>query len=454
MVRILNEFFIRNPLTGDALKFLSHYPQYIKKYNSLKESQWWSTENFKRYQLIKLRDLLNHAYQNVPYYKSLFDEHNINSKDITSLEDFQKIPYLTKDIIRKNIHNLRAKNYPQYTFEYVTSGGTTGYPLGIYFERGAAEAKFLAFYQRMMNQSKCHISNKHAYLMSEDFIGDDQIYKYQLFRRILYLSSFHLNDENLNFFINKLKKHKPRYIVAYPSAIFQLARYLEKNNIDTFPKFRMILCSGETLYDWQREQIEKTFNCRVHSLYSHNEQTVFATTCNYSNYYHINPEYGITELIKQDGKYATKENELGEIVGTGFNNYVFPLIRYKTRDVGIYSTKKCECGRNFQLLKAIQGRFFEFIITKNNCNITLNSILNVINNCSKNVKDWQIIQDTKGEVVLKIIRDDEYSNKDEQLILKSLKKKFIKNLNFTMQYTNQIPLAPSGKKIYFIQNSY
>lgn len=451
MVRILNEFFKKNPFTGDALKFLSHYPQYIKQYRLLKESQWWSKDQLKEYQLFQLQKLLNHAYENVPYYTSLFDEHKINLKHFTSLKDLQKIPYLTKEIIKKNVHNLRAKNYPQHTFEYVTSGGTTGYPLGIYFERGVAEAKFSAFYQRMLDRSHCRLSNKHAYLISEDFMSDEKIYKYQVFRRILFLSSFHLTDENLHLYVKKLRKHKPRYIVAFPSAIVQLARFIKKNNIGSFSSLKTILCSGETLYDWQRDQIEKTFDCRVHAFYSHNEQTVFATTCNYSNYYHILPEYGITELINQDGKYATKENEMGEIVGTGFNNYIFPLIRYKTGDMGVYTTHKCECGRECQLLKGIQGRLCEFVITKNNRYIPLTGFYDAIAKCSKNVKDWQLIQETEGEVVIKIIRDDYYSNEDEQIIAKGLKKKFFKEINFTIQYTDQIPLAPSGKKIFFIQ---
>ena len=92
-----------------------------------------------------------------------------------------------------------------------------------------------------------------------------------------------------------------------------------------------------------------------------------------------------------------------------------------------------------------------FIITKNNRYIPLTGFYDTIAKCSKNVKDWQLIQETEGEVVIKIIRDDYYSNEDEQIIAKGLKKKFFKEINFTIQYTDQIPLAPSGKKIFFIQ---
>ncbi|UCF49028.1 MAG: phenylacetate--CoA ligase family protein [Thermoplasmatales archaeon] len=446
MILILDEYFKKYPFTGDALKIITHFPTYIKQYKFLLESQWWSKEKLEEYQLIKLQKLLNHAYENVPYYYHLFKKHGIKPRDISSLKDIQKIPYLTKEIIRKNINKLRAKNYSRYKFEYITTGGSTGYPLGLYFERGNAEAKYSAFIQRMLNQSSCHLSNKHAYLINED-----EIYRHHIFGKILSLSSFHLDEKNLHLYVKKLRKHKPKFIVAFPSALFQVAQFIEKNNIDCFSSLKAIFCSGETIYDWQRNKIEKTFNCRVHAFYSHNEQTVFATTCNHSNNYHISPEFGITEVIDQDGKSVTKENDVGEIVGTGFINFIFPLIRYKTQDKGVITLKKCRCGRDYPILKEIEGRMFEVMITKTNRYIPLTGFYGLIAKCSKNVIDWQLIQEREGELIIKIIKGKYFSNKDEQMIKNSLKNKFSKEIDFEIQYTNHIKLAPSGKKSFLIQ---
>ncbi len=62
-------------------------------YNFLQESQWWSREKLEDYQLQQLRELLHHAYENVPYYRRIFDERGLKSKDIHNFDDLRKLPY-------------------------------------------------------------------------------------------------------------------------------------------------------------------------------------------------------------------------------------------------------------------------------------------------------------------------------------------------------------------------
>ena len=82
---------------------------------------------------------------------------------------------------------------------------------------------------------------------------------------------------------------------------------------------------------------------------------------------------------------------MGEIVGTGFNKFIFPFIRYKTGDTGVLTNKKCKCGRNYFLLKRIEGRLQEFIIAKTKRYIPLIGTYGTIANCTKNVKDCQFL---------------------------------------------------------------
>ena len=66
-------------------------------YAFLQESQWWSREQLQEYQLEQLSKLLRHAYENVPYYRRIFDERGLKPKDIQDFKDLQELPYLTKD---------------------------------------------------------------------------------------------------------------------------------------------------------------------------------------------------------------------------------------------------------------------------------------------------------------------------------------------------------------------
>ncbi|RLF52064.1 MAG: phenylacetate--CoA ligase family protein, partial [Thermoplasmata archaeon] len=351
MVKLFQNFLKGNKITHIALKTLLSHNVYRKKYTFLKQSQTWDKKQTEEYQIKQLKNLLHHAYKNVPYYNKLFKKAGLKPRDVSSIDDLKKLPFLTKQIVQENREDLKAQNYPEYKFDYIKTGGSTGFPLGVYMEKGVAQATYLAFFQTLLDQANCHLMDKQVSLT-----GFDSVFKYQIFRRVLALSSFHTKDEDLSLYAKKIRKFKPKFILAYPSAIVTLAKFMNKNKISFPPSIKMVICSGETLFDWQRELLEKTFNCRVYALYAHTEVSVFATTCRYSYNYHVYPEYGITEIVHKDGTPVNKEGEIGEIVTTGFNNFIFPFIRYRTGDLGVVTYQKCRCGRDYMLLKNIIGR--------------------------------------------------------------------------------------------------
>ena len=118
---------------------------YWQTYHFLQESQWWSEEKLKAYQMEQLEKLLRHAYENVPYYKRIFTERGLKPKDIQDFNDLQKLPCITKDDIKNNIKELTAQNFPESKLEYKTTGGSTGIPMGFYQEKYLTEQKEQAF---------------------------------------------------------------------------------------------------------------------------------------------------------------------------------------------------------------------------------------------------------------------------------------------------------------------
>jgi len=443
---IFQQFFKSSPITGDALKVIFNYRTFKKTYKFLQESLFWSREQLEEYQLVQLKKLLHHAYKNVPYYTKSFNSLGIKPNDIEDFKDLQKLPYLTKKILKENINDFKAKNYPKHKFELITTGGSTGEPLGLYLEKGIVQANYTAYNQSFLDIANCNFKNKHSHLS-----GSENLCKYQAFGRVMIISSFYMSDKNLAFYVEKIKKFKPRFIVTFPSAITILAKFMDKNNIKSFPSIKTVICGGEIIYEEQRELIEKTFQCRVHAIYSHAELVVFATTCKYSYNYHIYPQYGITELIDKNKKPINKKGEMGEIVGTGFINPIFPLIRYKTGDMGILANQKCECGKNYLLLKSIIGRTQQFIISKTNRLIPLLGLYGLVARCTQNVKELQFLQEKEGEINLTIVKEKNYSHEDENLIKKSFSIKFKDEINLKINYIEKIPRSPRGKYQILIQ---
>ncbi len=427
------------------LQHLIHLGTFVHSYTLLKESQWWSKEQLEEYQLQQLKKLLIHAFENVPYYTKLFNKIDLKPGDINSLQDLQKIPYLTKEIVRKNLKTLKATNYPEHRFEDLSTGGSTGQPLRFYVEKGFWRSRLLAYSIIQRNWT-----GRASFDKCVSITGKTP-FAYQKSGRTLVLSSFYMNDDYLPLFIQKIRKFKPKHILGYPSAITNLAVYMKRNNLEKFSNLNSILCYAETLYGWQRDLLEEIFQCRVFDTYSLREQVTLGSTCRHSNYLHMFPEFGIIEVIGKNGKQVKKEGEIGEIVGTGFHTYIFPFIRYRTGDMAVYTSKKCKCGRNYPLLNRIEGRTQEFIISKTKLIVPLTGVYELVARCSTNVKEYQLYQDTPGEIVINIVKGDNYSENDTIKIRDSFQKRLGNEFTIKVGFVDHITRTTMGKYRFLIQ---
>jgi phenylacetate-CoA ligase len=435
-------------------EILPSYNIYRNTYASLKKSQWNNPEQIDDYQIYHLSKLLDQAYKNVPYYKKLFDGIGLNPQDIRELKDLQNVPFLTKEIIRDNLQDLKAVNYPDRSFQYIATGGSTGTPLGLYYERGISRAKEWAFIKTMWDRVGYRFRDKCVLLRG--FVIESaekgKFWEYSLFGRWLLLSSYHMTDDNLPHYVAMIREFKPRFIYGFPSSITMLAEFMKKNKIESFPTVRAALCGSENLYPWQRNLIEKVLRCRVYSWYGNTEQTVLAGECERSSYYHVFPEYGIVELVGPDGKQIKEEGKLGEVVSTSLINFIFPLIRYKTMDLATISKEKCNCGRNQLLLKRVEGRLQDFIVSKNGRLISL--IITHADSQTRlyeNIKEYQFYQDVPGKLVLNIVKNDIYSEKDTHHLYDVLSGDLGSGVDLKIRFVDNIPRTAAGKQLLMVQ---
>ena len=422
-------------------------------YNFLQESQWWSWEELQDYQMQQLEKLLKHAYENVPYYRKVFDERGLKLEDIQDFDDLRKLPYLTKEIVHENLPDLMARNYPESKVRYVTTGGSTGIPLGFYHEKGASEAKERAFMITLWHRVNFKMGDRCVVLRGNvvHSAKKGKFWEYDPLNKNLVLSSYHMTDEILPNYIAKIREFRPDFIQAYPSVITILARFMKKNNIEPFPTLKATICASENLYPWQRKLLEEVMKCRVWSFYGHAERAALAGECEVSTYYHIQPEYGIVELINKDGNPATNEDEVGEIVATGFNNSICPFIRYRTMDLAVLSNAKCKCGRNYALFKNVAGRLQEFIVTKAGNLLPLTGAYALVAKSSQNIIEAQFYQREKGQIILNVAKKRLYTERDTRYIQDRFYKRFGNDLSLIIRFVDHIPRTKSGKFRFLVQ---
>jgi len=430
------------------------YGKIYEEYRAfLEESQWWSRERLHEWQLQQLSKLLTHAYENVPHYRRVFDERGLKPKDIQDFNDLKKLPYLTRDLVRENLEDLVARNYPKYKRLFFTTGGSTGTPLGFYWEKGRTRSLERAFMWRQWSWVGYEPERRDRTVILRGLLTNDPLGDYDPIENSLILSSYNLREDMLEKYIQRIRKFKPVSIQAYPSVIAILAGYMLRNSVPPIESLKVILCGSENLFPQQRELIERAFQCRVFSWYGQGECVCLAGNCEESNYYHIFSEYGITEIIDANGNPIPEGQEgVGEIVATGFNNYLMPFIRYKTGDIGVRASGTCSCGRSYPLLKRIEGREQEYIVTKDNRIVSLTGLIFGLHfSAFERIKQMQLVQEKKGSIIINIVKADNYSRKDEEEIKAKLQYAVGGTLDIEFNYVDDIERTKRGKHKFLIQ---
>lgn len=397
-------------------------------YQWLLETQWWSRIQLEELQLEQLRALVKHAYENVPYYRRVFDEHRLSPKDIVTLDDLQKIPFLTKEDVRNNFEDLIARNIDRERLDHVTTAGSTGSPLGLYHDKITTKLREAAFALRQCDWAGYSRSDRIATLMGDlinrvDRKGKQCVWDYNTEDNKLVLLAQDMSEENMYKDVEKIRQFKPKFILGYPSSLEILASFMRRNGI-TDIQVNAIFCISETLYPRQRELIESHFRCKIFDRYGLTEYVASAAECEQHEGYHINMEYGILELIDKDGIPITEAGSLRRVVGTGFGNYCMPLLRYVTDDLAEYRTGQCSCKRQSILIKAFKGRIQEFVVSKTGQLVPFSAVY-VDFGISKpvwgKIRELKFIQEREGELIVEMaLADSSLESETAQEFVKGL----------------------------------
>ncbi len=418
----------------------------------LDRSEYWDRDQILEYQSDCLRELIAHAYENVPYYRETFDKLGLLPTDIRTVYDLDKLPFLSKETIQSRSRDLVARNLDPRQLSFVTTGGSTGIPLGMYRNLAVDDGIERAFIAKQWKRVGYRPGDKIAVFRGSVVTqgSSERLWEYNPAERALLFSSRHLTEDRIPLMVERLAKFRPLFVHAFPSSVYLIAEFMRKEKLPPLPSVRAVLCGSENLYQFQRDSINEAFQCRVYSWYGHSERAVLAGECEISSQYHVFPEYGVTELIGDDGRAITTENEVGEIVGTGFYNMAFPLIRYRTKDLAKLGSRSCECGRNHMLLKSVEGRLQELIVSRDGRYVSMAS-LNMHNDVYNHMKQFQFYQEQPGQVTLNIVRRSGYSDLDTALIRRELDLRLGSGFDLTINFTDSIPRTASGKLRLAIQ---
>jgi phenylacetate-CoA ligase len=427
----------------------------FRKRRELERTQWLSPAEIQALQLEKLSRLLTHAYANVPFYRQRFDDIGLHPDQIQTLEDYQRVPILTKDDIRQNLEQLVVTDCQRNALRRNTTGGSTGVPLVFYQDREFTTSNW-ASRMRYRKWYGFEMGDKVAFLwgMDRDIPSSDWLKRLKVsLRRERWLNSFNVSKEKMEAFARRLIAWQPTYIVAYASSAYLFASFLRQAGLDRIRPVA-IESSAEKLWDFQRELIEDVFQCPVFNVYGSREFGGLAAECEAHAGLHILADVRYLEFLREG--QPVQNGGFGEIIVTDLTNYAMPFIRYQTGDLGRPQPQSqlCACGRGFPLVQEIVGRSSDVLPTPDGRYVHGEYFTHLFYGVP-GVRRFQVHQKTLHDVDV-LIELIEGGRELPAETLAEIRRKILAQMGerttVTFKMVDVVPLTPSGKYRFTISD--
>lgn len=353
------------------------------------------------FQVRKLRSVISFAYNNVAYYRHLFDQFGIKPKHIQTIEDLSIIPITSSQDyrVRGIKETLASKVKPQRTVCRATSG-SSGRPFII--RRTFSEEHLVnCFRIRARQQFGVRFSDKIAHIRLVSSSHHRETFPGNLRQALSIYRSYSIDClQTPRDIIHDLATLNPDIIMGYPAVLTHIAPIIADKNIPGInPRF--LVTGGESLVPFRRKQIEDGFGKKVYDIYGSHEFNILAWECLDSGQYHICDDNVILEILRDGRPVAVGER--GEVVATGLQSYTMPFIRYRLGDIATRGPDTCSCGQPFSTLKAIQGRMHDYFKLPGGRLIHPDEIVVPIMEAESSWFDmYQLLQKREDLIVLKI----------------------------------------------------
>ena len=417
------------------------FHEYLKGHSTmrmlreLERSQWLSPGELKALQADKLKDYCSSIVADVPYYRGMSLSGGLES-----------IPFQTKKVISENRERMRSETASSLTRS--NTGGSTGEPLIFYLGKRrisadvAAKLRATRWWGVDIGDREVVIWGSPVELTKQDRVRQlrDSLFKTRL------LSAFEMSEEVMDRYLAFIAGFRPLHVFGYPSSIYLLCAHARKKGValDRLG-VKVVFCTSERLYDYQRELISGTFAAPVANGYGGRDAGFIAHECP-SGRMHITDENIIVEIISPSGE-VLPVGESGEIVVTQLESGEFPFLRYRTGDIGALSAEGCPCGRGLTVLKSVEGRSTDFIVTPDGRVMHGLALIYVVRD-TEGVEGFKILQEDYGLIRVFLSVNGKFTEKSAEKIKEGFAKRLGPDIRVELEYMDKVGPEKSGKFRY------
>jgi phenylacetate-CoA ligase len=401
-----------------------------------------SLDELHEIQWLRLKRLLQHARDNVPFYRDLPSSVDAREPAEAIRATLAGIAPLEKSTYREHTNDFIAQNIPRRRLIPGKTSGTTGTALKLWFTPEAMAEEFASAW-RGRRSFGAELDDPNLTFNAQIIVPVRQ-QKPPFWRRNRWngqtlFSIYHCSPENLAAYVDAVQVTEAAFAQGYPSFMHLVARAMLDAGRPLPPgRIKACFTSSESLLAFQRDTIEQAFGAQIHDRYGVSEFCVSMTQCR-ENLLHVDMEFCVVEVEVDE---ETDDWVRGPLLVTGLSNDATPFIRYRIGDVGTLSKHPCACGRAGDVFLDIDGRIEDYVLTPEGHWI---GRLDHIFKGELDVAEAQVLQETQDALDVLVVRRDSYDEKSERHLLEEFRSRVGSAIEVRLRYVDSIPREPNGK---------
>lgn len=397
-----------------------------------------------------LERLIKHSFANNIFYERVFKDSGFAKGKKIYPGQFEKLPILTKEIIRSHASEIISRDYTTRKWFYNSSDGSSGEPIKLLqdhvFERWR-QATGQYYHNNILNvdweESRKVIlwgCEQDIFEQKEEKFFIEEFHK----KKNVFLNCFKMNEEDMKRFIEIINVYHPEIIRGYASALYRLCQYVQ---IQQYPIFkpRVVISSAEVLNDDMRCLVESVFGQKAFNLYGAREVNYIAGECS-QGLWHIFIFNNMVEVLDQNDR-GVGEGEEGRIVITNLHNFSMPLIRYELGDMAVLGPVHCRCGNPLPTLKAVTGRMTDHFLKSDKSWVHGGFFIQLLRDKGW-IKQFQVIQEDYLKISILASLKTAIIEAEQKEIEDKIKSAMGSECHVDWKFVDAIPETKTGKNIY------
>ncbi len=414
--------------------------------DELARSERFSAAELGALQDDKLRRLVRHAYDHVPFYRARMKARGLDPSAIRGRADLAKLELTSKDDLRRELYfGALSDDHDKSQVSKITTSGSTGEPFVCYADRAQLEFRWAATL-RAQEWTGYRFGDPTVRLWHQT-IGLSRLQAARerldaLLSNRHFVPVFELSDARVEETLRLIERVEPALVDGYAEALDFIAHRAGP----LAGKVGAVMSSAQTLPEASRRAIERAFGCAVFDKYGSREFSGIAYECAEHAGHHVVAEGYIVEILRE-GRPA-RPGETGEVVITDLNNHCMPFIRYRIGDLArALPDEPCACGRASPRIGEIEGRVQSIIQGEGGRYLPGTFFAHYFKDLAHAVRRYRVVQREPGAIVVSLVPGGRFTAATKDEIVEALRARLGRGMRIAIEMVPDVAMVASGKRV-------